>query len=397
MLILPDISVRINMQLTRFVNAFKRLETPFYFYDLDILDQTLRLYSRFLRKYGYQAHYAMKANANPRILEIIHRAGLGADCVSGNEVQLALDMGFDPDTIVYAGVGKSDREIRTALQGGVFCFNCESVPEIQIINDLASQMGRTARISLRLNPNIDAHTNKHITTGRSRDKFGISEWMLDEVLQVIAESNSVKLIGLHFHIGSQIPDMKVFEKLCDKVNDFQRWFEQRDIRLEHINLGGGIAVDYQDPLGNLFSPFETYFQIINDKLEIRKGQKIHFEPGRALVAQCGFLISRVLYVKVGKGKKFAILDAGMNDLIRPALYGASHAICNITSESEKQEVYDVVGPVCESADRFGLAVKMPETGRGDLVAICSAGAYGQVMSMRYNQRELAQAYYSPDL
>ncbi|HHV02801.1 MAG: diaminopimelate decarboxylase [Bacteroidales bacterium] len=385
------------MQLTRFVNAFKRLETPFYFYDLDILDQTLRLYSRFLRKYGYQAHYAMKANANPRILEIIHRAGLGADCVSGNEVQLALDMGFDPDTIVYAGVGKSDREIRTALQGGVFCFNCESVPEIQIINDLASQMGRTARISLRLNPNIDAHTNKHITTGRSRDKFGISEWMLDEVLQVIAESNSVKLIGLHFHIGSQIPDMKVFEKLCDKVNDFQRWFEQRDIRLEHINLGGGIAVDYQDPLGNLFSPFETYFQIINDKLEIRKGQKIHFEPGRALVAQCGFLISRVLYVKVGKGKKFAILDAGMNDLIRPALYGASHAICNITSESEKQEVYDVVGPVCESADRFGLAVKMPETGRGDLVAICSAGAYGQVMSMRYNQRELAQAYYSPDL
>jgi diaminopimelate decarboxylase len=397
MLILPDISVRINMQLTRFVNAFKRLETPFYFYDLDILDQTLRLYSRFLRKYGYQAHYAMKANANPRILEIIHRAGLGADCVSGNEVQLALDMGFDPDTIVYAGVGKSDREIRTALQGGVFCFNCESVPEIQIINDLASQMGRTARISLRLNPNIDAHTNKHITTGRSRDKFGISEWMLDEVLQVIAESNSVKLIGLHFHIGSQIPDMQVFEKLCDKVNDFQRWFEQRDIRLEHINLGGGIAVDYQDPLGNLFSPFETYFQIINDKLEIRKGQKIHFEPGRALVAQCGFLISRVLYVKVGKGKKFAILDAGMNDLIRPALYGASHAICNITSESEKQEVYDVVGPVCESADRFGLAVKMPETGRGDLVAICSAGAYGQVMSMRYNQRELAQAYYSPDL
>jgi diaminopimelate decarboxylase len=397
MLILPDISVRINMQLTRFVNAFKRLETPFYFYDLDILDQTLRLYSRFLRKYGYQAHYAMKANANPRILEIIHRAGLGADCVSGNEVQLALDMGFDPDTIVYAGVGKSDREIRTALQGGVFCFNCESVPEIQIINDLASQMGRTARISLRLNPNIDAHTNKHITTGRSRDKFGISEWMLDEVLQVIAESNSVKLIGLHFHIGSQIPDMKVFEKLCDKVNDFQRWFEQRDIRLEHINLGGGIAVDYQDPLGNLFSPFETYFQIINDKLEIRKGQKIHFEPGRALVAQCGFLISKVLYVKVGKGKKFAILDAGMNDLIRPALYGASHAICNITSESEKQEVYDVVGPVCESADRFGLAVKMPETGRGDLVAICSAGAYGQVMSMRYNQRELAQAYYSPDL
>lgn len=385
------------MQFLRYINAFKRLETPFYFYDLDILDQTLRLYTKFLRKYGFKAHYAMKANANPRILEMIHRSGLGADCVSGNEVQLALDMGFDPDTIVYAGVGKSDREIRTALQGDIFCFNCESVPEIRVINDLASQMGKTARISLRLNPNIDAQTNKHITTGRSKDKFGISQWMLSEVLEVIAACGNIKLIGLHFHIGSQITDMKVFEKLCDKVNGFQRWFGQRDICLEHINLGGGIAVDYQDPLGNPFSPFETYFQTIDGKLEIRKGQKVHFEPGRALVAQCGFLISRVLYIKAGKGKQFAILDAGMNDMIRPALYGASHAICNITSVSEKQEVYDVVGPVCESADRFGVAVTMPETDRGDLVAICSAGAYGQVMSMRYNQRDLAQAYYSPDL
>jgi len=385
------------MQLSRFVNAFKRLETPFYFYDLDILDQTLRLYTKFLRKYGYQAHYAMKANANPRILEMIHRSGLGADCVSGNEVQLALDMGFDPDTIVYAGVGKSDKEIRTALQGGIFCFNCESVPEIRIINDLASQMGRTARISLRLNPNIDAHTNKHITTGRSRDKFGISEWMLDEVLQVIAACSNLKLIGLHFHIGSQIEDLKVFEKLCSKVNSFQRWFEEQNIRLEHINLGGGIAIDYNDPFKNPFSPFESYFKTINEKLEVRKGQKIHFEPGRALVAQAGYLISRVLYIKIGKGKKFAILDAGMNDLIRPALYGASHAIFNITSDSQKNEVYDVVGPVCESADRFGLAVKLPVTARGDLIAICSAGAYGQVMGMRYNQRELAPAYYSPDL
>jgi len=385
------------MQLTRFVNGFKRLETPFYFYDLDILDQTLRLYTKFLRKYGYQAHYAMKANANPRILEMIHRSGLGADCVSGNEVQLALDMGFDPDTIVYAGVGKSDREIRTALQGGIFCFNCESIPEIRIINDLASQMGKTARISLRLNPNIDAHTNKHITTGRSRDKFGISEWMLDEVLGIIAASRNIKLIGLHFHIGSQVEDMQVFEKLCKKVNSYQKWFEQHDIHLEHINLGGGIAVDYENPIENPFSPFETYFETINSNLEVRKGQKVHFEPGRALIAQSGYLISRVLYVKIGRGKKFAILDAGMNDLIRPALYGANHAIFNITSASQKKEVYDVVGPVCESADRFGLAVKLPETGRGDLIAICSTGAYGQVMGMRYNQRELAQAYYSPDL
>jgi len=397
MLILQDISARLTMQITRFINAFKRLETPFYFYDLDILDQTLRTYTKFLRKYGYQAHYALKANANPRILEIIQRAGLGADCVSGNEVQLALDMGFDPDTIVYAGVGKSDKEIRTALQGGIFSFNCESVPEIRIINELASQTGKAAKISLRLNPNIDAHPNKHITTGRSRDKFGISEWMLDDVLKEIAAGSNIKLVGLHFHIGSQVTDMKVFELLCQKVNDFQRWFESRGIRLEHINLGGGIAIDYNDPAGNPVSPFEAYFQTINRTLEVRKGQKIHFEPGRAIVGQCGYLISRVLYVKIGKGKKFVILDAGMNDLIRPALYGARHAICNITSLSPGQEAYDVVGPVCESADRFGLSVKMPVTGRGDLVAICSAGAYGQVMGMRYNQRDLAPAYYSPDL
>ena len=385
------------MQFSRFINAFKRLETPFYFYDLDILDQTLRTYTKNLIKYGYRAHYAMKANANPRILEIIQRSGLGADCVSGNEVQLALDMGFDPETIVFAGVGKSDKEIRTALQGGIFSFNCESVPEIKIINELAAQTGKIARISLRLNPNIDAHTNKHITTGRSRDKFGISEWMMDDVLQVFSESKNIKLIGLHFHIGSQVTDMKVFEMLCDKVNYFQRWFEQKEIRLEHINLGGGVAVDYKNPLENLYSPFETYFETINRNLELRKGQKVHFEPGRALVAQCGFLISRVLYVKIGKGKKFAILDAGMNDLIRPALYGVQHAVCNFTSASEKTEVYDVVGPVCESADRFGQSVRLPETSRGDMVAICTAGAYGQVMSMRYNQRELAQAYYSPDL
>ncbi|MDD2642188.1 MAG: diaminopimelate decarboxylase [Bacteroidales bacterium] len=384
------------MRLTRFINAFERLETPLYFYDLDILDQTLRLYTKILRKYGYTAHYAMKANANPRILEVIQRTGLGADCVSGNEVQLALDMGFDPQEIVYAGVGKSDKEIRTALQGGIFSFNCESVPEIKIINDLAAQMAKTAQVSLRLNPNIDAHTNKHINTGRSKDKFGISEWMFNEVLEVFQSCQNIKLKGIHVHVGSQVSDMNVFENLCKKVNDFQVWFEQKGIKLEHINLGGGLAVDYENPLENLFSPFETYFELINKNLEVRKGQKVHFEPGRSLVAQCGFLISRVLYVKIGKGKKFVILDAGMNDLVRPALYGARHKILNISSAGAPV-VYDVVGPVCESSDTFARSVTLPETRRGNLIAICSAGAYGQTMAMRYNQRDLAQAYYSTDL
>lgn len=380
-----------------YLSAFERLETPFYFYDLDILDQTLRTYMRLLRKYGYNAHYAMKANANPKILEFIHGAGLGVDCVSGNEVQLAVDLGFDPQQIVYAGVGKSDKEIRTALLNNIFCFNCESVPEIKVINDLAMQMGKTANISLRLNPNIDAHTHKYISTGRSHDKFGISEWMFQDVLDTFASCRNIKLKGIHCHVGSQITDLHVFEMLCQKVNEFERWFDDKGIRLDHIDLGGGLGIDYEHPIENPFSPFETYFEIINKNLEVRKGQKVHFEPGRALVAQCGFLIARVLYVKVGKGKKFVILDAGMNDLIRPALYGAKHAIMNLSHTEGRNYLYDVVGPVCESSDRFGEAVHLPATQRGDFVAICSAGAYGQVMAMRYNQRDLAKAYYSTDL
>ncbi|MFY9116659.1 MAG: diaminopimelate decarboxylase [Bacteroidales bacterium] len=385
------------MQLTRFVNAFKRLETPFYFYDLDILDQTLRLYTKIIRKYGYHAHYAMKANANPQILEIIHRAGLGADCVSGNEVQLALDLGFDPDTIVFAGVGKTDKEIKLSLQGGIFSFNCESVQEIKVINDLAAQMGKTAGISLRLNPDIDAKTIKQITTGRSKDKFGISGKDLTEALGVINNCPNVKLLGLHVHVGSQITEMDVFVKLCEKMNAFQKWFERKNVTLEHINMGGGLAIDYEKPLENPISPFETYFETIHRHLEVRKGQKIHFEPGRTLVGQAGFLISSVLFVKKGQGKEFVIIDAGMNDLIRPALYQARHVIYNITSTAKRKKTYDVVGPVCESSDRFDESARLPVTERGDLLAICSAGAYGQVMSMRYNQKELAQAYYSSEL
>ena len=214
---------------------------------------------------------------------------------------------------------------------------------------------------------------------------------LTEALQVVACPN-VKLLGLHMHIGSQITEMKVFEELCAKMNTFQKWFEQRDINVEHINMGGGLAIDYEKPLENPISPFELYFETIHKNLEVRKGQKVHFEPGRTLVGQCGFLISRVLFVKKGKGKEFVILDSGMNDLIRPALYGARHVMYNLTSESSKRKTYDVVGPVCESSDRFDGAVKIRKRYVGSFGHF-SAGAYGQVMA-GYNQKELAQAYYS---
>ncbi|PKP38561.1 MAG: diaminopimelate decarboxylase [Bacteroidetes bacterium HGW-Bacteroidetes-14] len=372
---------------------FGTLETPFYYYDLKLLRKTLDEYTSYLHKYNYHAHYAFKANANDRILSVIREYGLGADCVSGNEVALALKSGFSPDKIVYAGVGKSDKEIITALSGGIFSFNCESVPEIEIINSIASSMGKTAGISLRINPDIDAHTHKYISTGRSQDKFGISPWMFDDVLATVSKSKNVHLTGLHFHVGSQITDLKVFAMLCKRVNEIQRWFEERGVKIENINLGGGLGIDYENPGENPVSDFKTYFEIVNKNLEVRPGQQVHFEPGRTIVAQCGTLVSRVLYVKIGKGKKFAILDAGMNDLIRPALYQAKHKIENLTSKGRKMR-YDVVGPICESSDRFGKNIILPATSRGDLIAIRSAGAYGQVMAMRYNQKELAPEYYS---
>lgn len=372
---------------------FGTLETPFYYYDLKLLRKTLDEYTKYLARYNYHAHYAFKANANDRILSVIREYGLGADCVSGNEVALALKSGFSPDKIVYAGVGKSDKEIKTALEGGIFSFNCESVPEIEIINSIAASMGKTAGISLRINPDIDAHTHKYISTGRSQDKFGISPWMFDDVLSAISKCKSVHLTGLHFHVGSQITDLHVFAMLCKRVNELQTWFEERGVKIENLNLGGGLGIDYENPEQNPVSDFKTYFEIINQNLEVRPGQQVHFEPGRTIVAQCGTLISRVLYVKIGRGKKFAILDAGMNDLIRPALYQAKHKIDNITSKGRKMR-YDVVGPICESSDRFGKNIILPSTSRGDIIAIRSAGAYGQVMAMRYNQKELAPEYYS---
>src|SRR5574344_5715 len=379
------------------VRSFESIHTPFYYYDIETLNKTLVLYTSLLKKYGFWAHYALKANANPKLISIIKEAGLGADCVSGNEVALAVKAGFPSSKIVYAGVGKSDAEIKTALTANIFSFNCESLPEIKVINDLAAGMGKVAKIALRINPDIDAHTHKYISTGRKEDKFGISPWMFLSVKNRLEECKNVELIGLHFHIGSQITDMNVFNLLCKKVDEIQTWFIANGMNITNINLGGGLGVDYENPNGNPIADFEKYFEIIHRNLVVSPNQRVHFEPGRALVAQCGHLISRVLYVKLGQKRKFVILDAGMNDLIRPALYQAHHAIENISSQSQRILRYDVVGPVCESSDTFGVGIKLPITKRGDLIAIHSAGAYGQVMAMRYNQRDIAKAYYSDEL
>ena len=372
--------------------SWQQEPTPFYLYDLELLRQTLEKARNAAAKYNFQVHYALKANSNKPVLRLIREFGFGADCVSGNEVKRALKRDFDPEHIVFAGVGKSDAEINFALQHNIFCFNCESLQELEVINELAGKQGKVARIALRINPNVDANTHKNITTGLEENKFGINMWELEDVIALLQKSENLELIGTHFHIGSQITDLNVFKNLCSRVNEIQQWFISRNIKLPHLNVGGGLGVDYYHPDENPISDFESYFAIFNQHLEVQPGQQVHFELGRALVAQCGSLISRVLYVKNGLTTNFAILDAGMTELLRPMLYQAYHKIENLTSE--KPEVkYNVVGPICESTDCFAKDVFLPETQRNDFVAIRTAGAYAEVMASEYNLRDKAKAVY----
>jgi diaminopimelate decarboxylase len=371
---------------------FASQPTPFYYYNLALLDQTLAALTAAARPGNFQVHYALKANSNLPILQRIQQAGLGADCVSGGEVQRALEAGFAPDHVVFAGVGKSDAEINRALAADIFCFNAESVPELQVLNELAAAQGRKARVALRINPNVDAHTHAYITTGLEANKFGISLSDLAGVVDGLDSLPNVELIGLHAHIGSQITELHVFANLSRKLNELQTWLEDRGHQLPHLNVGGGLGIDYQHPDTNPIPDFKAYFGMFEQHLVRRLGQQVHVELGRAVVAQAGTLVSRVLYVKESQQTRFAILDAGMTELIRPALYGSHHHIENISSQLPAL-AYDVVGPICESSDTFAKAVQLAETRRGDLVAIRSAGAYGEVMSSSYNLREKAEALY----
>lgn len=384
------------MITTKAIEAFGQIETPFYYYDMELLRRTLEECSRQAGRYGYQIHYAIKANDDPRILSMIRDYGFGVDCVSGGEVQMALDAGFAPQKIVFAGVGKTDREITLALKSGIGCFNVESIPELEVINALAGQLGVTAQVCIRVNPDIDAHTHKYITTGLEENKFGISAWAFDALVAALKSAKNVHLKGLHLHIGSQITIFEPFALECKRALEIVARFREAGFEITDLNLGGGLGVDYEQPMANPIAPFEDWFGTVAANLPVAPGQTVHFEPGRSLVAQCGSLISRVVYVKHGKDRNFIILDAGMNDLIRPALYGARHAVENLTSGGEKQR-YDVVGPICESSDTWGEGLLLPETRRGDLFALHSAGAYGQVMAMRYNQRPFAKAYYSDEI
>ena len=379
------------------LGKFKETDTPFYYYDTDLLRATLRMINSEAGKHeGFLVHYAVKANANPKILNIICQAGLGADCVSGGEILAAVNAGFPPARIVFAGVGKNDKEINLALDKNIFCFNVESVPELDVINELAAKKGKVARVAFRINPNVGAHTHANITTGLAENKFGIAMEDMEEIIDRAATLENVSFVGLHFHIGSQILDMGDFVALCNRINDLQNQLEAHHIVVRNINVGGGLGIDYTHPNKIPIPDFKAYFDTYAKFLKLRKGQKLHFELGRSVVGQCGSLISRVLYVKQGTVKRFAIIDAGMTDLIRPALYQAYHKIENISSEGPLH-TYDVVGPVCESSDVFAKAVDLNECRRGDIVAIRSAGAYGEIMASQYNCRQLPKGYIAEDM
>lgn len=376
-----------------FLDNIVDLSTPYYCYDLSLLRNTIGTIQKEISGFPFVVHYAVKANANPRILEEISKTGLGADLVSGNEILAALKAGFAPGMMAFAGVGKTDSEIEIAIDNDIYCFNVESEPEMEIINEIAGLKGKKVGIAIRVNPDIDAHTHRYITTGTVADKFGIGLPMLDEVVDLALRLPNLHLRGLHFHIGSQITTLEPFKMLCEKINFLIEHFENRGVTFEMIDAGGGLGVDYNNPEANQIAPFHDFFQVFKDGIKLRPGQKVHFELGRSIVAQCGALISKVVFVKENSAKKFVILDAGMTHLLRPALYNAHHKIVNLTSQESEHDTYDVVGPICESSDVFAHDEILPITRRGDLIAILSAGAYGESMASTYNMRSLPQSHF----
>lgn len=381
------------------VDKFKVLPTPFYYYDTDLLRRTLDEINKEADKYGnFNVHYAVKANSNPKILSIIKEKGLGADCVSGGEILAALQAGIPANRIVFAGVGKSDWEIETGLSAGIFCFNVESVPEMEVISELAQKKGVVAHVCVRINPEVGAHTIKEITTGKAENKFGIAMRDMVSVIRLTQTLPNLCFEGLHFHIGSQILEYGDFIALCERIEELQQQIEQEHIAVKNINVGGGLGISYEAPDEHPVPDFKGFFETYHRHLKLRPGQQVHFELGRSVVGQCGTMVAKVLYVKQGVAKQFAIVDAGFTELIRPAFYHAVHKMENLTSAAgEPEETYDVVGPICESSDVFAKEYQLKKTRRGDLIAFRSAGAYGEIMASQYNCRPLPSSYTTEEI
>jgi diaminopimelate decarboxylase len=379
-------------------DSLRSFPTPFYLYDMELLNSTLDIIATGAARYGYKMHYAIKANNDERILRAVLAHGIGIDCVSGNELRLIRSLGFPAEGIVYAGVGKSDEEIRLAIREGIRAFNCESREELQVIDQLAGEMGRKARVALRINPDVDPHTHRHISTGQADSKFGISYKEIEQVAEELGGYTNLEFQGLHFHIGSQITDMRVFEFFCKRVNSLVGWFRDRGFPLTYLNMGGGLGINYDNPEGEPMVDFERFFDVFARNLAV-EGVEVHFELGRSVVGQCGELISRVLFNKINSaGNEVVIIDASMAELIRPALYDAYHAIENLDARAGNEvRPYIIAGTVCESSDIFASGRMLPRLRRGDLVTIKSAGAYGQSMSSRYNMHDAPRVVYSDEI
>ena len=311
------------------VKRFINLSTPFYYYDLDILEKNLFNLKNSLETYN-KVHFSVKSNSNPRILRIIKNFNLGIDAVSANEIKHCINLGFNPKDIVFAGVGKSDEEIEYGIINNISYFNVESLQELKVIDSISKKFSKKTTVSIRINPNIKSETHKKIQTGSSDDKFGID---LNDISHIpkLQKLENINIAGLHFHIGSQIINLKPFHDLCNISNDILNYLRENDIKIKNINVGGGLGIDYEYPEKNLLSNFQEFISLFNNQIRLDKNQSIHFELGRSVVGQCGFLISKILYSKKSYDKNFLILDSGMNNLIRPALYNSKHKISNLTS------------------------------------------------------------------
>ena len=374
------------------VKRFINLSTPFYYYDLDILEKNLFNLKNSLKTYN-KVHFSVKSNSNPRILRIIKNFNLGIDAVSANEIKHCINLGFNPKDIVFAGVGKSDEEIEYGIINNISYFNVESLQELEVIDSISKKFSKKTTVSIRINPNIKSETHKKIQTGSSDDKFGID---LNDISHIpkLQKLENINIAGLHFHIGSQIINLKPFHDLCNISNDILNYLRENDIKIKNINVGGGLGIDYEYPEKNLLSNFKEFISLFNNQIRLDKNQSIHFELGRSVVGQCGFLISKILYSKKSYDKNFLILDSGMNNLIRPALYNSKHKISNLTSKNSDHLNYDVAGPICESSDTFAKNYRLVKSIRGDLIAIHSCGAYAESMSSNYNLRDNINSYYS---
>jgi len=361
-----------------------RFGTPCWVYSRAALTQAFHAFDHALGTHPHLVCYAMKANSNLAVLDLFARLGGGFDIVSGGELKRALAAGGDPLKVVFSGVGKSEAEMRFALETGILCFNVESRSELLRLADVAASMGRTASVSLRVNPDVDAGTHPYISTGLKRNKFGVAFADAPALYREAARLSGIRVVGIDCHIGSQITEVAPFVDALDKVLDLVDRMARAGIEMEHLDLGGGLGIRYRDETPP--SP-DVYVAALLERLAGRP-QKVILEPGRNLVGNAGVLLTRVEYLKPGAEKNFAIVDAAMNDLIRPALYAAHHDIVPVRPRTGSGSVYDIVGPVCETGDFLGhdRALDLAE---GDLLAVLSAGAYGMAQSSNYNTRPRA--------